>query len=152
MSAEVRLFTDGSCNPNPGAGGWGFILQWGDQEVERNGWEHDSTNNRMEMMAVLEGLRALKRPCRVHVTTDSQYTLKGATEWVDGWIRRRWRTAQGEPVKNKELWIEMMDELDRHTEVTWEWVRGHNKHPENERCDRLADEGRLKGIAEAKRR
>lgn len=147
MTAEVRLYTDGSCNPNPGPGGWGFILVYGSQEVERNGGELLTTNNRMEMMAVTQGLRALKRPCSVHVTTDSQYVLKGATEWHRGWVRRGWVTGEGEPVKNADLWVELLEEVARHTEVTWEWVRGHNGHHYNERVDALADQGRLQTIA-----
>lgn len=143
----VNLYTDGSCNPNPGPGGWGFVMTYGDQERERFGGEPGTTNNRMELMAVIQGLRALKRGCVVHITTDSQYVLKGAREWMDGWIRRRWVTGQGDPVKNRELWMELAEEMERH-ELTWEWVKGHKGHPFNERADRLADKGRLQSIAE----
>jgi ribonuclease HI len=144
---SVELFTDGSCNPNPGPGGWGAILRWGGQERELYGGQPNTTNNQMEMTAVLEGLRALKRGCVVTITTDSQYVIKGMTEWMDGWVRRKWRTATGEPVKNADLWQELVAECDDH-EITWVWVKGHKGHPENERADKLADFGRLQSIAE----
>lgn len=144
---SVELFTDGSCAPtNPGTGGWGALLRWGGQERELYGGDPWTTNNKMEMTAVLEGLRALKFSCAVTVTTDSQYVIKGNTEWRAGWERRKWLTADGEPVKNAELWQELFEEVDRH-EVTWVWVKGHKGHPENERADKLADFGRLQSIA-----
>lgn len=147
MPERVKAFTDGSCAPtNPGPGGWGFLLQWGGDERESCDGEPDTTNNRMEMMAVIMALRALKFPCEVDVYSDSQYVIKGYNEWRPGWIRRNWRTAQDEPVKNEDLWHILIAEVERH-DVTWHWVRGHSGHVENERVDVLANDGRLKSIA-----
>lgn len=138
--ALLELFTDGA-KKGDGFGGWGCILRWGDVERELYGGEPDSTNNRMEMMGVIEGLNSLTRDgLEIHIVTDSQYTLKGSTEWRDGWERRGWRTGEGDPIKNLDLWMEMYALLDRHT-VTWEWVKGHKGHPENERADALANKG-----------
>lgn len=145
---RVQAFTDGSCAPtNPGPGGWGYLLQWGGEECEACDGEPGTTNNRMEMTAVILALRALKFPCEVDVYTDSQYVIKGMNEWMAGWVRRGWRTAEGEPVKNTDLWHELIAEVARHDDVIWHWVRGHNGHVENERVDKLANQGRLKSIA-----
>ena len=136
----IELFTDGACRGNPGPGGWGALLRQGDRVRELHGGEAETTNNRMEMTAVIEGLIALKRPCQVHITTDSQYVMKGVTEWMPNWKKRRWRTAAGQPVKNVDLW-QKLDALLADHEVTWEWVKGHSGHPENERVDALANLG-----------
>ncbi len=139
MSEEipVELFTDGACLGNPGPGGWAALLRFKDSERELSGGEAASTNNRMELKAVIEGLTALNRPCRVKVTTDSQYVQKGITEWIHGWKRRQWRTADKQPVKNVDLWQALDLAQSPHT-VTWHWVRGHDGHTENERVDVLA--------------
>ena len=142
--AKVALFTDGACSGNPGPGGWGVILRWSGVEKELSGGEAATTNNRMEMMAVMAGLAALNRPCEVDVYTDSQYVQKGFTEWLKGWKARGWRTADKSPVKNEDLW-RRLDEAAALHRVTWHWVRGHNGHPENERADALA----RKGLTEA---
>lgn len=134
---EVELFTDGACKGNPGPGGWGALIRSGGKEKELSGGEKLTTNNRMELMAAIEGLNALKRPCRVIVSTDSNYVKDGITKWVHGWIRNGWRTADRKPVKNVELWQALLEATARH-QVEWRWVRGHNGHPENERADRLA--------------
>lgn len=140
MSAikKVDIFTDGACSGNPGPGGWGAILRYGEVEKEISGGESDTTNNRMEMTAVIEALRLLKYPCEVTVYSDSQYVCNGINNhWVDNWRKNGWKTSQRQPVANKELWEELLKLLDIH-KVTFVWVRGHNGHPENERCDRLA--------------
>ena len=139
MSEEipVELFTDGACLGNPGPGSWAALLRFKDSERELSGGEAASTNNRMELKAVIEGLTALNRPCRVKVTTDSQYVQKGITEWIHGWKRRQWRTADKQPVKNVDLWQALDLAQSPHT-VTWHWVRGHDGHTENERVDVLA--------------
>lgn len=136
----IELFTDGACRGNPGPGGWGALLRQGDRTRELHGGEAETTNNRMEMTAVIEGLGALKRPCRVHIMTDSQYVLKGVTEWMPNWKKRSWRTAGGQAVKNVDLW-QKLDALLADHDVTWEWVKGHSGHPENERVDALANLG-----------
>jgi ribonuclease HI len=136
----VEIYADGACKGNPGPGGWGVILRFGDHERELHGGEPQTTNNRMELTAVIEGLLALKRRSTVRVYTDSQYVQKGISEWIHGWKRRGWRTAAKEPVKNRELWIEH-DELRKKHEIEWHWVKGHAGHPENERADRLANKG-----------
>ena len=136
----VELFGDGACSGNPGPGGWGAILRFRGKERELKGGEAPTTNNRMELMAVIEGLSALTRPCRVAVTTDSQYVQKGISEWVRGWKARGWKTADNKPVKNEDLWRRLDEVASRHR-VTWHWVKGHAGHPENERCDALAREG-----------
>ena len=137
-SKAVELFTDGACLGNPGPGGWAALLRFNSSERELSGGEADTTNNRMEMKAVMEGLRALSRPCSVIIATDSQYVLKGMTEWIAGWKRKNWRTADKKPVKNVDLWQELEALCEPHT-VKWTWVRGHDGHPENERADRLAN-------------
>lgn len=137
---RVELFTDGACSGNPGPGGWGVLLRFRGVEREMKGGEPLTTNNRMEMMAVISGLEALSRPCAVAVYTDSQYVQKGMTEWLRGWKARGWRTAAKEPVKNEDLWRRLDAAAARHR-ISWHWVRGHNGHPENERVDQLAREG-----------
>ncbi len=134
---KVKIFTDGACSGNPGPGGWGAILQAKGTEKELSGGELDSTNNRMEMMAVIAALEALTRPCEVHITTDSQYVMKGMMEWLPGWKKRGWKTASKQAVKNVDLWQRLELAATTHT-VTWEWVRGHQGHEENERADQLA--------------
>jgi ribonuclease HI len=131
------MYTDGACSGNPGPGGWGAILMWNGHEKELSGHAPATTNNRMEMTAVLEGLRSLKKPCTVTVCTDSVYVLKGSTEWLPGWKRNGWKTSAGKPVENRDLWIALDTELQRH-HVSFEWVKGHNGHPLNERADALA--------------
>jgi len=137
--AFVDIYTDGACSGNPGPGGYGAILKRGDQVRELSGCEPDTTNNRMEMRAVIEALRRLDQPCRVRVTTDSNYVVKGMTEWLPGWVRRNWLNSQKKPVLNRDLW-EALLELSRFHEIEWAWIRGHDGHEENERCDRLARE------------
>ena len=138
--AEVRIYTDGACKGNPGPGGWGALLKWNGHEREIFGGERDTTNNRMELMAVISALEALSRPCRIEVFTDSQYVQKGIAEWVANWKRRGWKTADKKPVKNVDLWMRL-DSLAAGHSVTWHWVRGHAGHPENERADALANRG-----------
>ncbi|MBD3635464.1 MAG: ribonuclease HI [Methylophaga sp.] len=140
---HVEIFTDGACSGNPGPGGWGAILRARGTEKELSGSEKQTTNNRMEMMAVIAALEALKRPCRVTITTDSQYVMKGMTEWLPGWKAKNWKTAARKPVKNAELWQRLDKAIAPH-KVKWEWVRGHNGHPENERADELAVAAREK--------
>lgn len=136
----VQLYTDGACSGNPGPGGWGCILRFKGVEKELHGGENPTTNNRMEMMAVLSGLNALTRPCTVEVYTDSEYVKKGMTEWLRGWKARGWKTADKKPVKNDDLWKALDEAAARHR-VSWHWVRGHAGHPENERADELARRG-----------
>jgi ribonuclease HI len=137
MSTRIEIYSDGACSGNPGVGGWGTILRSGDTEKELSGAEWETTNNRMEMTAAIRGLEALKRPCDVVVTTDSQYLVKGMTEWLAGWIRKGWVNSKKEPVLNRDLW-ERLQELSKVHRIQWAWIRGHNGHPENERCDALA--------------
>jgi len=140
-SAEVvRIYTDGACKGNPGPGGWGAILQMDGEEKELFGGERQTTNNRMELTAVIRALDALKRPCRIEVYTDSQYVQKGISEWLPDWKRRGWRTADKKPVKNVDLWREL-DRLAGLHRIAWHWVKGHAGHPENERADALANRG-----------
>jgi len=136
----IEIFTDGACSGNPGPGGWGAILRKGETERELFGGELLTTNNRMEMMAVIEALRALKGPVQARVHTDSQYVQKGISEWIHGWKRRGWKTAGKEPVKNEDLWREL-DRLAAQHKIEWIWVKGHAGHPENERADVLARRG-----------
>jgi len=135
----VEIFTDGACSGNPGPGGYGAILKYGNTIREISGYEINTTNNRMEMMAAIEALRQLKRPCKVKIVTDSQYLVKGMTEWLPAWIRRNWLTSQKKPVLNKGLWEEVLSLSKKH-KIEWKWIRGHNGHPYNERCDQLARE------------
>ena len=138
--SEVEIYTDGACRGNPGPGGWGVLLRAGDVEKELWGGEPDTTNNRMELLAAIRGLEALKRPSRVLLTTDSEYVRKGITEWIDGWKARGWKTAARSPVKNQDLW-QCLETLTSRHEVEWRWVKGHSGHPENERADSLANRG-----------
>lgn len=137
MSAEVEVFCDGACSGNPGVGGYGAILRYGSAEKELSGADGDTTNNRMELTAAIRALEALSRPCAVTITTDSQYLVKGMTEWLSGWVRRGWVNSKKEPVLNRDLWEQLRELTGKH-QVRWVWVRGHNGHPENERCDALA--------------
>ena len=136
---HVLLFTDGACSGNPGPGGWAYILRHPASGSEREdaGGEKHTTNNRMELLAVINGLRALTSPSRVEVYSDSQYVLNGLNEWMDNWKKRGWKTASKQPVKNQDLW-EMLDELRATHALTYHWIKGHNEHPENERCDKMA--------------
>lgn len=136
-SNHVELFTDGACSGNPGPGGWGALLRYKGTEKELSGAEPDTTNNRMELMAAIEGLKAVKRTCDVTLYTDSKYVLQGVTEWMDGWKSRGWKTADKKPVKNQDLWMALDEQVSRH-HVKWQWVKGHNGHIENERVDELA--------------
>jgi ribonuclease HI len=136
----VELFSDGACSGNPGPGGWGAVLVWREHEKELSGGEAPTTNNRMELMAAIRGLEALKRGMRVRVHTDSTYLRDGITRWIHGWKRNGWRTAGKKPVKNEDLWREL-DELAQQHKVEWHWVRGHAGHVENERADALANRG-----------
>jgi len=140
VTPEVTIFTDGACSGNPGPGGWGAILISGAHEREICGGEPATTNNRMELMAAIQALEALKRPCKVELHTDSQYVRKGITEWISGWKARGWRTADKKPVKNEDLWKRLDAARARHT-VDWRWVKGHNGHELNERADGLANKG-----------
>ena len=136
----VEIFCDGACSGNPGPGGYGAMLRCAGRVKEVSGGARDTTNNRMEMTAAIEALRQLTRPCRVIITTDSQYLVKGMTEWISGWQKKGWRNSKKEPVLNKDLW-ELLLELSKGHSVKWHWVKGHAGHPENERCDQLAREG-----------
>jgi ribonuclease HI len=137
---NVEIFTDGACRGNPGPGGWGVLLRYRDQEKTLHGGERDTTNNRMELRAAIEGLRALKHPCRVTLTTDSVYVKNGITSWLAGWKAKGWRTADRKPVKNVDLW-QALDELNQQHDVEWHWVKGHSGHRENEIADKLANRG-----------
>lgn len=140
MSETVIVYTDGACKGNPGPGGWGAWLRWGDHEREMFGGEAMTTNNRMELTAVIEALGALKRGCRVDIYTDSEYVRNGITSWIHNWKVRGWRTADKKPVKNVELW-QRLDALSTQHDVKWHWVRGHDGDPGNERADELANRG-----------
>ena len=134
---KVEIFTDGACRGNPGPGGWGALLRYNGNDKSISGAEADTTNNRMEMTAVIEALKTLKRPCEVVITTDSKYVKDGITQWIENWKKRGWKTAARKPVKNKDLW-QAMDELVNKHDVTWHWVKGHSGHIENEHVDNLA--------------
>lgn len=138
MTDPIEIYTDGACRGNPGPGGWGALLRFRDQELELMGADPDTTNNRMELMAAIKGLEALKRPSHATVTTDSIYVKKGITEWMPNWIRRNWKTASNTPVKNADLWRQLVTAQQPH-KVEWHWVKGHAGHAENERADRLAN-------------
>ena len=140
ISSNVELFTDGACSGNPGPGGWGVILRWRNTEKELFGGEPSTTNNRMELLAVIEGLRALKKPCRVAVYTDSQYVQKGMTQWLEGWKARDFRVKGGGYRPNHDLW-RVLDDLAATHDIVWYWVKGHAGHVENERADALARQG-----------
>jgi len=140
LADRVEMYTDGACRGNPGPGGWGVLLRFGEAEKTLYGGEPATTNNRMELTAVIRGLEALKKPCRVKITTDSKYVLSGITEWMTNWKKRNWRTANKKPVLNMELW-QQLDSLVGQHEIEWEWVKGHSGHPENELADQLANQG-----------
>jgi ribonuclease HI len=140
MTGEVDVFTDGACKGNPGIGGWGVLLQYGDRTRELCGGEAHTTNNRMELTAVIRALEALNRKCHVRLHTDSKYVQQGITEWIHAWKKRGWKTTDKKPVKNEDLW-RRLDDLAREHEIEWLWVRGHNGHDGNERADQLANQG-----------
>ena len=140
MSKQVELFTDGACRGNPGPGGWGALLRYDGREKELYGGEKDTTNNRMELTAVIEGLNSLKRHCHVKITTDSTYVKDGITSWIHNWKKRNWKTAAKKPVKNQDLW-QALDKAVMEHEVEWAWVKGHSGHRENEMADELANRG-----------
>lgn len=144
MAERVEIFCDGACKGNPGPGGWGALLRFGAHEKEMRGGEALTTNNRMELMAVIQALEALKRPVPVRVVTDSQYLRQGVTQWMPRWKRNGWLTAARQPVKNQDLWERLDRALGEH-EIEWRWVKGHAGHPENERADALANRGIPKG-------
>ncbi|KRT54498.1 RNase HI [endosymbiont of Ridgeia piscesae] len=140
MNDLIEIFTDGACKGNPGPGGWGALLRFGSHEKRLCGGEPETTNNRMELMAVIQALRALKRASRARVTTDSQYVKNGITQWIHNWKRNGWKTAARKPVKNADLWRELDQEVAQH-QVEWAWIKGHSGHPENELADQLANQG-----------
>jgi len=137
----IEIFTDGACRGNPGVGGWGAILRYNKHEKSLNGAEKLTTNNRMELTAVIKSLESLKKPCdfTIRVTTDSQYVRKGITEWLEQWKKRNWHTSNKQPVKNKDLW-QQLDEISKQYKISWHWVKGHNGHRENELADQLANQ------------
>ena len=138
----VQMATDGACKGNPGPGGWGVVIRSGEREKTLSGGEPLTTNNRMELMAAIRGLKALKRPCRVVLSTDSRYVMDGLTKWLAGWQRNGWKTAARQPVKNADLWQELVAAAAPHR-IRWEWVKGHAGHPENERADQLASDAAI---------
>ena len=135
----VYIFTDGACKGNPGPGGWGAIMKYGDHVKELNGYSSKTTNNIMEITAVIEALKSLTRPCAIILTTDSNYVKNGITQWIHNWKKKGWKTSNKKPVKNKECWLQLDVEVQRH-QIEWKWVKGHSGHPENERADELANE------------
>lgn len=139
MGERVEIYSDGACRGNPGPGGWGVLLRFNGREKELSGAEAETTNNRMELMAAIMGLEALKRPCIVLVTTDSRYVKNGIVQWLDNWKRNDWKTANKKPVKNQDLW-QRLDEATRQHRIEWLWVKGHSGHMENERVDELANQ------------
>ncbi len=145
MSEKLFIYTDGACSGNPGKGGWGALLIYGEHRKEIYGGEYDTTNNQMELKAVIEALKSLKKPTSIDLWTDSQYVKNGITEWITNWKKNGWKNAQKRPIKNKELWLELDNLVSLH-DISWHWVKGHNGHTENERVDELA---RL-GISELK--
>ncbi|WP_019515859.1 ribonuclease HI [Sphingomonas sp. Mn802worker] len=145
MTTELQLVeiaTDGACKGNPGPGGWGALLRMGETEKELSGGENPTTNNRMELTAAIQGLEALKRPCRVTLSTDSRYVMDGLTKWIHGWQKNGWRTADKKPVKNAELWQALLAAAKPHR-IDWKWVKGHAGHPDNERVDKLASDAAI---------
>lgn len=144
----VHLYTDGACKGNPGVGGWGVLLRYGTHEKTLYGGQDHTTNNRMELTAVIEGLTALKRPCQVCIHTDSQYVKNGMESWIHNWKRNGWRTSSKEPVKNADLW-QQLDALTARHQVSWQWVKGHAGHADNERADELANQG-VSSVQQAK--
>ena len=137
---KVEIFTDGACSGNPGPGGWGAILRWKGEEKELFGGETETTNNRMEMMAVLRALKALTRPCAIDLYSDSRYVIDGMTKWITGWQKKGWINASKKPVRNADLWHDLIEAAAPH-DIAWHWVRGHSEHPENDRADALANRG-----------
>ena len=138
----VEIATDGACKGNPGPGGWGAVLRFGTREKDMSGGENPSTNNRMELMAAIRALQALKKPCRIRLSTDSRYVMDGLTKWIKGWQKNGWKTADRKPVKNADLWQELLDASAPHR-IEWIWVKGHAGHPDNERADKLASDAAL---------
>jgi ribonuclease HI len=136
---QLEIFTDGACKGNPGPGGWGAVIRHGKHEKEISGGDPDTTNNRMELSAAIQALKILIEPCHVKLHTDSKYVLDGITKWIHGWQRNGWKNASKQPVRNADLWRDLIDAVARH-QVEWIWVKGHNGHPENERADRLASD------------
>lgn len=141
---KVQLITDGACLGNPGPGGWAFILRFNDHAKESSGFAAQTTNNRMELTAAIEGLKTLKEPCDVEVTTDSEYVKNGITKWIQGWKRNGWKTAAKKPVLNQDLWMEL-DALTQQHKIEWKWTKGHADHPDNNRCDELATTAARRG-------
>ena len=139
---KVEIATDGACKGNPGPGGWGAVIRSGAREKDLSGGEPMTTNNRMELTAVIEALNALKRPCAVTLSTDSRYVMDGLTKWIHGWRKNGWKTADRKPVKNADLWQALVDACARH-KISWQWVKGHAGHPDNERADKLASDAAL---------
>ena len=150
MTPKVTIFTDGACSGNPGPGGWGAILAFGDHEKELMGGEPHTTNNRMELMAAISALEALKRPCVIDLHTDSEYLKNGITSWIHGWKKNGWRTSDKKPVKNAELWHALLAAVARH-EIEWQWVKGHAGHPENESADTLASNAAIAAMTPGRR-
>ncbi len=140
MTQSVEIYTDGACKGNPGPGGWGVLMRYGRHEKQLFGGEAETTNNRMELTAVIRGLQGLKRSSKVRIVTDSQYVKNGITQWIHNWKRNGWRTAGKQPVKNADLWQQLDREVAKH-EIEWRWVKGHSGHPENELADQLANRG-----------
>lgn len=140
MTRPVEIFTDGACRGNPGAGGWGVVLKWGAHHKFLCGGELQTTNNRMELMAAIIALETLKKPCNVHLTTDSTYVKQGISEWLENWRHRGWKTSNKQPVKNQDLWQRLDQATQRH-QISWHWVKGHSGHPDNEKADELARKG-----------
>ena len=136
---RVKIYTDGACKGNPGRGGWGAVLQYGNSEKEISGFQDETTNNIMELTAAVEALKLLKEPCEITLTTDSTYVKNGISKWIFSWKKNGWKTASKKSVKNKELWQEL-ELLSKNHSINWKWVKGHSGHPENERCDQLANE------------
>ncbi len=139
MTDKVEMYTDGACRGNPGAGGWGVWLSWRGNDKSLNGYEAETTNNRMELTAVIRGLEALKRSCQINLYTDSRYVMQGINDWMPRWKHNGWKNAARKPVKNADLWVQLDDALHRH-EVTWHWVKGHAGNAGNEKADQLANE------------
>ena len=139
---RVDIFTDGACKGNPGPGGWGAILRMGHHEKEMSGGEAETTNNRMEMTAVIRALSALTEPCAVTIHTDSRYVIDGMTKWIEGWKRKGWVSASKQPVRNQDLWHDLIETVLHH-QIEWQWIKGHDGHPENERADKLASDAAL---------
>ena len=135
---KVEIFTDGACKGNPGPGGWGALLRYGNKEKEINGYNSSTTNNIMELTAVIEALKQIKKPYDINITTDSTYVKNGITDWIHNWKNNGWKTAKKQPVKNKGLWV-TLDNLVSEHDITWKWIKGHSGHPENERADTLAN-------------